>query len=76
MSRPNDAPSALKGRSAMTWTTSTEVYAHYQQLCAGAPVLTENELRMEVHAAGLRYEDLDDTFWTALFRRPDHRQFA
>ncbi len=58
----------------MTWTTSAEVYEHYRQLCGGAPVLTENELRVEVHAAGLHYEDLDAAFWTALFRRPDHRQ--
>jgi cold shock CspA family protein len=58
----------------MPATTSAEAYAHYRQLCGGAPVLSENELRMEVHAAGLHYEELDDTFWTALFRRPDHRQ--
>ena len=54
-------------------TTSTDVYAHYRRLCGGAPVLTEAELRVEVRATGLRYEELDDTFWATLFRRPDHR---
>jgi hypothetical protein len=49
------------------------VYAHYRRLCGGAPVLTEPELRVEVRATGLRYEELDDTFWATLFRRPDHR---
>jgi len=56
-----------------TPTTSTDVYAHYRRLCGGTPVLTEPELRVEVRATGLRYEELDDTFWAALFRRPDHR---
>jgi hypothetical protein len=65
-----------EGRSTMLFTTSAEAYAHYRQLCGGTPVLSENELRLEVHAAGLRYDELDDTFWTALFRRPDHRQLS
>ena len=43
-------------------TTSAEVYEHYRALCAGAPVLREAELRLEIQAAGLRYEDVDDTF--------------
>ena len=57
-------------------TTSAEVYAHYRRLCAGAPVLSEAELHLEIRNAGLRYEDVDDTFWAALFRRPDHRHLA
>jgi hypothetical protein len=57
-------------------TTSSDAYSHYRALCGGAPVLTEAELRVEIRAAGLRYEELDDTFWAALFRRPDHRHLA
>lgn len=59
-----------------TSTTSADVYEHYQLLCDGAPVLTHGELRVEIRAAGLRYEELDEAFWTALFRRPDHRHLA
>ncbi len=59
-----------------TLTTSTEAYEHYRRLCGDAPVLTHAELRVEVRAAGLRYEELDETFWAALFRRPDHRHLA
>ncbi len=57
-------------------TTSAQAYEHYRTLCAGAPVLSEAELRLEIQTAGLRYEGVDDTFWTALFRRPDHRHLA
>jgi len=57
-------------------TTSTEAYEVYRRLCGGAPVLTEGELRVEIRAAGLRYEELDDTFWDAVLRRPDHRHVA
>ena len=57
-------------------TTSAEVYEHYRWLCGGAPVLREAELRVEIQTAGLRYEDVDDTFWAALYRRPDHRHLA
>ncbi len=57
-------------------TTSTQVYEHYRALCGGAPVLSEPELRVEIQAAGLRYEQLDEGFWVALFRRPDHRHLA
>lgn len=57
-------------------TTSDDAYLHYRALCGGAPVLTEAELRVEIRAAGLRYEELNDAFWTALFRRPDHRHLA
>lgn len=57
----------------MGLTTSSDAYRHYQRLCGGVPVLTEPELRVEIHAAGLRYEELDDAFWAALLRRPDHR---
>ena len=57
----------------MTLRSDTDAFTHYRQLCGGKPVLTEAELRVEVRAAGLRYEDLDDAFWTTIFRRPDHR---
>lgn len=57
----------------MTIATVGDAYAHYQQLCQGKPVLTEAELRVEVRAVGLRYEELDEAFWTTLLRRPDHR---
>ncbi len=57
-------------------TTSAEAYEHYRWLCGGTPVLREAELRVEIQAAGLRYEQLDEGFWTALFRRPDHRHLA
>lgn len=60
----------------MTSTTSTDAYEQYRLLCNGAPVLTHDELRVEIRAAGLRYEELDETFWTALFRRPDHRHLG
>lgn len=56
--------------------TSSDAYQHYQELCHGAPVLTEAELRVEIRAAGLRYEEIDDTFWETLFRRPDHRHLG
>jgi hypothetical protein len=36
-------------------------------------VLTEAELRVEVRTAGLQYAELDERFWSTLFRRPDHR---
>jgi hypothetical protein len=57
-------------------TSSAQAYEHYRQLCGGAPVLSEAELRVEIQAAGLRYEQLDEAFWAALFRRPDHRHLA
>lgn len=60
----------------MTCTTSAEVYEHYRELCGGAPVLREDELRYAIREAGLRYEELDDAFWTMLFRRPDHRHLT
>ncbi|HET8628748.1 MAG TPA: hypothetical protein VFL91_15105 [Thermomicrobiales bacterium] len=59
-----------------TLTTSAAAYERYRDLCAGAPVLSEPELRVEIRTAGLAYEELDDTFWAALFRRPDHRHLA
>jgi hypothetical protein len=59
--------------TSTTTTTSAEAYEHYRRLCGGAPVLSEGELRVEIRAAGLRYEELDEAFWAALFRRPDHR---
>ncbi len=60
----------------MTLTTSTDAFEHYRKLCSGTPVLSQDELRVEIRTAGLRYEDLDETFWTALFRRPDHRHLG
>jgi hypothetical protein len=63
----------VEGETRLTYTTSTDAYEHYRQLCGGAPVLSHDELRVEIRAAGLRYEELDEAFWTALFRRPDHR---
>ena len=60
----------------MTYTTSAEAYERYRRPCGGAPVLTPDELRVEIRAAGLRYEELDEAFWTALFRRPDHRHLG
>ena len=57
-------------------TTSAEAYERYRALCGGAPVLSEAELRVEIQSAGLRYEQVDDTFWAALLRRPDHRHLA
>ena len=57
-------------------TTSAEAYERYRALCGGTPVLSEPELRVEIQAAGLRYEQLDEAFWVALFRRPDHRHLA
>jgi hypothetical protein len=60
----------------MISTTSTDAYTHYRQLCGDAPVLTPNELRAEIRAAGLRYEELDEAFWAMLFRRPDHRHLG
>ena len=53
--------------------TSADAYEQYRRRCGGTPVLTHAELRVEVQVAGLRYEDLDEQFWSALFRRPDHR---
>jgi hypothetical protein len=62
-----------EGVPSVTLRTDTDAFTRYRQLCSGKPVLTEAELRVEVRAAGLRYEDLDDDFWTTIFRRPDHR---
>jgi hypothetical protein len=59
-----------------TSMTSAEAYEQYRLLCGGGPVLSEAELRVEIRAAGLRYEELDEAFWTALFRRPDHRHLG
>ena len=60
----------------MTLKTSTDAYERYRLSCNGAPVLTPNELRVEIQAAGLRYEDLDDAFWATILRRPDHRHLG
>ena len=60
----------------MTGTTSADAYEQYRLRCGGTPVLTQAELRVEIRAAGLAYEELDEAFWTALFRRPDHRHLA
>jgi hypothetical protein len=57
----------------VTLRTDTDAFTYYRQLCNGKPVLTPAELRVEVRAAGLRYEELDDAFWELIFRRPDHR---
>jgi hypothetical protein len=56
----------------MSLKTSADAFEHYRFVCNGAPVLTPNELRVEIQAAGLRYEDLDETFWATILRRPDH----
>jgi hypothetical protein len=58
---------------AATRTTSADVFAYYRRRCGDAAVLTQAELRVEVRSAGLGYEELDEHFWAALFRRPDHR---
>lgn len=60
----------------MSLTTSDDAYEHYRHLCNGAPVLTPNELRVEIQAAGLRYEELDEAFWATILRRPDHRHLG
>lgn len=53
--------------------TSLDAYAAYRRRCGETPVLSQAELRMEVQLAGLRYQDLDESFWLGLLRRPDHR---
>jgi hypothetical protein len=58
---------------ATTFATSDDTFAYYQWRCGDAAVLTQAELRVEVRTAGLQYAELDEHFWTALFRRPDHR---
>jgi hypothetical protein len=58
------------------YTTSADAFEHDRQRCSGTPVLSQDALRVEVRTAELRYEDLDETFWTALFRRPDHRHLG
>jgi hypothetical protein len=58
--------------TSATSMTSVEAYEQYRLQCGGAPVLSEAELRVEIRAAGLRYEELDDTFRAAVLRRPDH----
>ena len=60
----------------MSLKTSTDTYEHYRRLCDGAPVLTPNELRVEIRASGLRYEELDAAFWATILRRPDHRHLG
>jgi hypothetical protein len=60
----------------MTYTTSAEAYQHYRRPCGGAPALSEGELRVEIRAAGLRYEELNEAFWAALLRRPDQQHAA
>jgi hypothetical protein len=66
----------MEREASLTYATSTDAYENYRQLCGGAPVLSHDELRVEVRAAGLRYEELDEAFWTTLFRRPDHRHLG
>jgi hypothetical protein len=58
---------------ATTFATSDAAFAYYRRRCGDAAVLTEAELRVEVRTAGLQYAELDERFWAALFRRPDHR---
>jgi len=60
----------------MTYTTSAEAYEHYRRLCGGASALSEGELRVEIRAAGLRSEELNEAFWAALLRRPDQQHVA
>lgn len=69
--RPTQAvPDREPGGTPMS---SADAYAQYRRRCGDSPVLTHAELRVEVQLAGLRYEDLAEPFWLALFRRPDHR---
>jgi len=73
MTSPIHRGNAAKGEAPGRTMTSSDAFAQYQRRCGGTPVLSQPELRVEVQTAGLRYEDLDEAFWTTLFRRPDHR---
>ena len=65
-----------KGEARTRTMTSADAFEQYRGRCGGTPVLSQPELRVEVQTAGLRYEDLDEPFWTTLFRRPDHRHLG
>lgn len=70
---PMNRDNVAKTESSVGAMNSADAFEQYRRRCGGTPVLTQPELRVEVQTAGLRYEDLDEPFWTTLLRRPDHR---
>jgi hypothetical protein len=50
------------------FTTITDVYQYFTE-CFGteSPARTLDELRDLIHAAGLRYEEIDSRFWDLAF---------
>ena len=73
MTPPFDRGTDMQGGPNARPMTSSDAFDEYRLRCGGIPVLSHPELRVEVQTAGLRYEDLDESFWATLFRRPDHR---
>lgn len=48
----------------MKYTTIADAYGYFEQLHGGeAPIRTLDELRSLIHAADLRYDDIDARFW-------------
>ncbi len=72
--RAGDSGRRTDGMS--TLATGGDASEHDRLRCGGAPPLAEAEPRVELRAAGLRDEDLDEASGAALLRRPDQRHFT
>lgn len=49
-------------------TTITDAYGTFEDLHGGEhPIRSSDELRDAIHAVGLRYEEIDQRFWDAVF---------
>ena len=59
-----------------TLATGGDAAEHDRRRCGGASPLAEAEPRVELRAAGLRDEDLDEASWATLLRCPDQRHFT
>lgn len=47
--------------------TILDAYQHYTELCGETPVRTRDEVQGYIQTRGLRYEELDQTFWGEMF---------
>lgn len=51
----------------MKLSTIQDAYAYYMDLTAGTGPRDEDDLRSLVHAAGIVYKDIDNSFWDLAF---------
>jgi hypothetical protein len=49
-------------------TTIRDAYREFEEAHGSEyPIRTEDDLRSLIHACGLRYEEIDERFWEAVF---------